>query len=587
MTRCVQIAKGIILVASLCTAAIGTPAFAQFETRSSASTGSYVPISLAVGDFNRDGKLDVAVVTYLPIGNVMILLGNGDGTFRTGASYAVAVQPQYAAAASFRNNGTLDLVVGDSLSNDIYVVLGNGDGTFQLPVAYPTSGMPIQVSTGDFTRDGRIDVITLDDASDCFCIEVLPGNGDGTFGAPVTIPVPYNIGGYAMATGYFNEDDDLDVAVAGAFGSANQVDILLGNGDGSFRADGYYPTALAGPSIVGAHFSGSKKIDLAVANGSSIGVLFGNSNSTFQQAVDYPTWSPSGLAAGDVNGDGKEDLVVGNFGSPNNGASSVSVLLGNGDGTFQPEVVYPVGQGVGYVAIGDFNGDHRPDLVVVDSTSGAVIALLNTGVVSFSPTAPLTFVAQVLDTSSAPQTVTLTNRGATALTISSISQQGAGQFSHSTTCGKSVAPGGNCSITLRSTPTVENGTSGTITIRDSASSKPQVIELFGSGTLVKLEPQSLTFPPQGVATKSKAQLVRLTNTSSAPLVFSQRITINGPAYDTFFESNDCPSTLAAGAGCNISVVFEPEQKGPLTDSLIITDNGGGSPQIVPLSGTGD
>jgi hypothetical protein len=239
------------------------------------------------------------------------------------------------------------------------------------------------------------------------------------------------------------------------------------------------------------------------------------------------------------------------------------------------------------VAIGDFNGDHMPDLVVVDGEADAVITLLNTGVVSFSPTAPLTFVAQVLGTRSAPQTVTLANTGATALTISSISLQGAGQFSHSTTCGKSVAPGANFSISVRSTPTVENGTSGTITIRDSASIKPQVIELFGSGTLVKLEPQSLTFPPQAVATKSKMQLVRLTNTSSAPLVFSQPITITGPAYRTFFETNNCPSTLPAGAGCNISVVFEPEQTGLLTDSLVITDNGGGSPQIVQLSGTGD
>src|ERR1700680_2931073 len=106
-----------LVAATLCLAAVDSQVSAQFETRAAASTGIYVPNSLAVGDFNGDGKLDVAVVTALPSpGNVTIFLGNGDGTFTSNVSYQVAVQPFYLTAASLRNNGILDLVVGDSLS---------------------------------------------------------------------------------------------------------------------------------------------------------------------------------------------------------------------------------------------------------------------------------------------------------------------------------------------------------------------------------------------------------------------------------------------------------------------------------------
>src|ERR1022692_488414 len=267
--------------------AAGTQALAQFETRASASTGAYRPISVAVGDFNRDGKLDVAVVNYLPSGNVMVFLGNGDGTFRAGSSYDVAVQPLYASAASLRHNGILDLVVGDSLSDYVYVMLGNGDGTFQPAVAYPASGRPSVVSTGDFRGAGQIDIVALAQ-SDCNCVAVLPGNGDGTFGAAVITPVPYNVTWFGMAPGDFGGDGKLDVAATGGFGSANQVEILLGNGDGSFRAYGYYPVSLAPYSVVAGRFHGNKTIDLAVGNfeGGSISVLLGNGDGTFQAAVD-------------------------------------------------------------------------------------------------------------------------------------------------------------------------------------------------------------------------------------------------------------------------------------------------------------
>ena len=175
--------------ALLCLAALR--AQAQFET-SSAFTLPTAPGYLAAGDFNGDGNLDVAISGYLPIHEVIILLGNGDGTFRMGSTYSVGVQIEQIVAADLRGNGILDLVVGESLSQNLYVLLGNGDGTFQSPVSYPTSGEPYLVNVADFNNDGKLDIIAVTSpAGECACIEVLTGLGDGTFGPPIISPIPY------------------------------------------------------------------------------------------------------------------------------------------------------------------------------------------------------------------------------------------------------------------------------------------------------------------------------------------------------------------------------------------------------------
>jgi hypothetical protein len=143
-------------------------------------------------------------------------------------------------------------------------------------------------------------------------------------------------------------------------------------------------------------------------------------------------------------------------------------------------VYYPDGRENFFVAVGDFNGDHKPDIVVPDYANEDVIILLNTGVVAFSPTTPLNFKKQQHGTTSAPQTVTLTNTGKTALTISAM--KATGQFGMTTTCSATVAPGANCAISVTFSPKTTGAKSGTVMIEDSASSKPQVIELSGTGT---------------------------------------------------------------------------------------------------------
>lgn len=473
-----SVRKLALIAASLLVLSLS--ALAQFETRAAFLMSGRAPYSVAVGDFNRDGIQDLAVVSYLPTGTLSIWLGNGDGTFRLGETYTVGVQPFFVATASLRDNGILDLVVSDSLSDDVWVMLGNGDGTFEAAVAYPAIGRSYTIGTGDFTGDGILDIISITGSTQCDCISVFPGNGDGTFRSAVTTPVPYNVDGLALTSGYFNKDNKLDIAVTGQFGTANQVNVLLGNGDGTFTPNGYYSVVISPDSIVAASFRGGKTTDLAVTVDPGVEVLLGNGDGTFQQPVLYATNFPTSVVAKDFSGDGRVDLAVSNAGLGNGYPPGASVLTGNGDGTFQAAKFYSVGRDPSFVAAGDFNGDGKADLLTVDDVSDAFFPLLNTGAVSFSPTTPLSFGKQAVGTKSPAKKVALTNAGKVELRVSSI--KATAQFNVSTTCRESVSPGAGCTISITFSPESKGAKSGTVTINDSASSKPMVIDLSGTGT---------------------------------------------------------------------------------------------------------
>ena len=554
---------------------------AQFEARSTSSVKQY-PQSLVIADFNHDGKADVATAAWYQ-GQIAILLGRGDGTFQPAAYYNIDSEGEsvyWVAAGDFNGDGNIDLAVADFLGSDISVLLGNGDGTFQPPVKYPTTETPTFVAVGDFNGDNKLDLIV----ADAPYVSVLLGNGDGTFHAPTDNGSFPPASFLPIAVGDFDGDGALDAAV---IGTGNlELGILLGNGDGTFELAGKYNSGEFSDSVASGDFNGDQKLDLAVADGTAneIYILLGNGDGTFQTSTHFSAESPAVINVADINDDGALDLLFSST-SSTSGQNQLTVMPGNGDGTFGVPANYQTSSILSGIVVGDLNGDHLPDVAVVEE-GNALTVLLNTGIASFSPTTPVTFNPQLIGTGSAPQNISLSNIGTRVLSISGLKISGPFQLGNHSTCKATLAPGAKCTLSVVFTPKVIGTTGGLLSISDSASSKPQVVELSGSGTVISLAPTSLNFGTQKVGTKSSPQNVTVTNTGSTTASVTS-VTITGANSKDYSQTNTCGKQIGPGGTCTISVTFAPTKTGTRTAVAQINDNGGGGSQGASVTGVGD
>ncbi|HEY2710900.1 MAG TPA: VCBS repeat-containing protein [Chthoniobacterales bacterium] len=330
--------------------------------------------AVAVGDFDGDGKMDVAATVYAADdgqgGNVAVLLGNGNGGLGAATLYPIGAMPSAIIARDSDGDGKLDLAAISKDGNNLATLKGNGDGTFQAGVSYTVGAQPSAFAEGAFGNSRALLVADFAGGT----VTLLRESKSGRLSASGSFTT--DAGPTHVVLDDFNHDGVTDAAVANGIGET--VSVLLGQPDGTFAAASDYAVGDAPNRIASGDFNGDGNSDLVVANTGEedVSLLFGNGDGTFQskRPVGFPGPTIT-VAAADFNHDGKLDLAVGT----SNTSDAVSISLGNGDGTFHNPSPISAGQNPNGIAIADFNGDGNLDIAVADFEGNFVTVALGDG----------------------------------------------------------------------------------------------------------------------------------------------------------------------------------------------------------------
>jgi hypothetical protein len=342
-------------------------------------------LEVVAGDLNEDGKPDLVISNAGGCeqgSGATAYLGKGNGKFVSQVLSLVNASPYRMVLADLNADGHFDLILTypgcGGAPTGMDVLLGNGDGSFQAPATYLAGTTPSGVAVGDFNNDGKLDVLT----TDLFQVDqyLSLGNGDGTLQSPITIPAVQQLyGRAAIKVADFNHDGKLDFTVAALSSDFSTVEILiqLGNGDGTFGHSHLLPGLSLVASLAIGDLNRDGNLDLVQAGSDKLGIWLGAGDGTFRRKATYDAPNELSPAIDDLGSDGIPDLVLADDVTPAN----VNVLRGKGDGTFPLQSAVPSGNSTSSIALADFNGDGLLDIAGIHGLifQGYGMVLLNTG----------------------------------------------------------------------------------------------------------------------------------------------------------------------------------------------------------------
>jgi uncharacterized protein (TIGR03437 family) len=331
--------------------------------------------TVASGDFNGDGKPDLAFLCLGSSRRISILYGTGDGTFAGPFSIAVPPTSNDLLAADFNNDGKTDFALDDGMGN-VLILFSVGDGTVQPPMTYAVLNAQTLhgFAAADLNADGIPDLVIYTASSNPF-FSILFGRRDGTLSAPMNVAMPsyaFTPVTAAIAVGDFNGDGFPDLVFSAQSSSAKATSLALNRGDGTFSA-ATQVLGNGGSSLAVGDFNGDGKLDLGAGDSAGFDVILGNGDGTFRLPVKMVPGFDGILVTGDFNGDGQTDIAA-----LLHSQASVAISTSKGDGTFQAAGVFKVGSGPQSFLVADLRGNGKMDIATANTDSNDASVLLNT-----------------------------------------------------------------------------------------------------------------------------------------------------------------------------------------------------------------